>query len=881
MSHDNVDAVDKNGNKLDVDGSSAASQESLMAADSGGDFMNDTDNGGVTTPVKISHNVTLTPLKELINKSASSPRRELSPPSKQQGSSSTGTLASLSSRSPKLKVVKSKSPRKSSTPSKSPMSSPRQRSLMEMFAHGTAASASKTATQSSLSSANPVETRPTDGVSEDGQMTETSPAHEKSLVNVEVLVEDSQLGPAQSSPTRVIVDTQESMFVDDTPPNNKSGDSTAPDNDGTPLKMTCSVSVDMTDPCDMDSFLCGEASQQTVVRIDADETVSDIPLDVSDAAAQPLESNIGEVSAPSVSIDSTFCIQASSNASAGFAVDSEIFIKDFQSTAICTDNINEMPRDDTGYSQSDVIDHTKAVCLDLTQNAEVEHTQASSVNQTQLTADGTQNSDVSPTQGNYLALTQPVVLDNSQPASKMSDDIHTATGDDIPLSEMTQSHDADTCLGDAHLAALKDDDDDVRSRQSVTSSSVRFKRRRRGTGTKASAKDSKDAIHVTLQGCVKRSVTETRPTRLNLRTRSVRRLTEKLVSVGAKKIGGIPTQPQPTADPHATAMRKRGRPKGSKSHHGQTELEPRSRVPSRTVSRRSCKSRWMRVVAEETDDVATASVESERQEGRVVSDEQPFHGTKSNVEFETSEFQSGIDVRKGDEAVADLMKSVSDDQNADKAVDMNTNVEPATGEVLVTESSGKPDSGSSLDQETTVSEDDVVDSCGEPESRENLSQGMVELSAELTGEEQACSGLSEPTLTSDVITEDSQVDTMTTSNMLASELTTDNVAVQYSALDPSVDENSAINATEPSATAGDITDDVTKTQSEVEKATPPSDVGEEYQWKVPVSSVTRTHPAPTDTPTSIPRRRFTSRGSLMLERSIQLQKSAASSPPVH
>jgi len=174
-----------------------------------------------------------------------------------------------------------------------------------------------------------------------------------------------------------------------------------------------------------------------------------------------------------------------------------------------------------------------------------------------------------------------------------------------------------------------------------------------------------------------RSITETRPTRLNLHRRSVRRLTDKLVGVGAKKIDGIPTHPQPTGHPHATAVRMIGKPKGWKSHQscgpeatdGQALLELRSRVPC-SSSRQCHKSLWMRVAAEETNGIATASVESESQEGRVVSDEQPFPGTKSNVEVETTEFQSGIDVRKGDKPVADSVKLVSDDQNASKAVEM-------------------------------------------------------------------------------------------------------------------------------------------------------------------------------------------------------------------
>jgi len=897
---DDVDAVDKNGNKLDGDESSAASQRSVTAADGDGRMTTDACGDSASVPAMKSHGVTLTPLNQLMNVAGSSPLRELTP-SKQQGSSAR-SLTPLSSQSPKLKVGKSKSPRKSTTPSKSssvltptksksPISSPRQRSLMEMFSLSTTASTSKITPEFSLAAAEP-ETRPTD------EILDSSPACEQRPVHVEVLVEDSQMGPAQSSPVHVAVDTQESMFVDETPPNSKSSDSAAAaaDADGTPLKPTCDIDVVIADTRDVDSFLCGEASQQTVVHADdADETVtvSVTPLDVSDATDQREASDIGEVSTLTVT-DSN----QASNASMGFSVNPETSPMDCQSAVICTDNMSKMSRDDITHSQTDVIDDTQAGCLDLPEHAKVDDTQVSNVDHIQRTADGTQNSNVIPTLGNYLAHTQPAMLDNSQPSSKNSDDIQTDSADDVPLAEMMRTDDAGIYLGSTDLSTSKDDDE-VKSRRSMASLSVRLKHRRRQAGPKTLDRDSKDAIHATLQGRVTRSITETRPTRLNLRTRSVRRLTDKLVSVGAKKVDGIPTHT--VSHLHTNAVRKRGRPKGLKSHgpdstDGQLELEMRSScVPRRTVSRRHCKSVWMRVAAAETA-VAAASVDNERHDAEVVSD-----GMKSNHEAndETAELQSGIDLSKGGKAVHDSVKSASDDevpvgtekhwddQNVDEAVDLNTEVEPATGEVPTTEFSGKPDSGLSSDQETSVGEDDVVESCGRAESDKKLSHEMIvsdSSEVELTDEEQASSRPSEPSVTVDVIANDSHVDTTSISPIISSsasgsELTNDNVEVPDSALEPDDDDDAVINMrdTEPTATE-DITDDVSKTQTEVEKATPPSDV--ECQWKVPMSSVTRAHPAPPETPTSIPRRRFTSRGSLMLERSIQLRQSATSSPPV-
>jgi len=775
-------------------------------------------------------------------------------------------------------------------------------------------------TESSLSAAEPAESQSTAEVSEDGEKMDTSPACGQRQVNVEVLVEDSQMG-APSSPVRV-VDTQESMFVDDTPPHGKSSDAAAGDSDATQSTSACDVGVFIADTCDADSFLSNEVSQQTVVHIDANETVTSVTsLDVSDATTQLPASNVKEMSELAVSIETASSVR-SSKPSDAFIIDSETLLTDVQSTAMCTDNMNKISSEDTSHTQPNVIDDTQdnlAGCLDYAQYSVVDHTQAGSTDHTQLTLDGSQNSA-----GSYLADTE---LDEIQASSENTDNVVvvTAAEDDSPVPEVTRSHDADTCLSDTQRVMTKkdDDDDDVKSRQSMSSSSIGFQRHRRRGRPKAL--DSKDAIHATLQGRVTRSVAETRPTRLNLRTRSVRRLTDKLVSVGAKKVDGITSQP--------TAVRKRGRPRGSKSRspevtNGQGQLEVHSRVPCRTVSRRRCKSLWMKVAAAETD-IAAASIENESQESQAVSD---VHTSKSSVEVDSdaAELRSDIDVRQTDEATAfeDSMKSVSDeevtvcteklhdDQCVDETVDVNTDVELVTGEVPVSESSGKPGSGSSSGQDMTVAEDhvscdkpesdinlsretadgenDVAESCGKPESDVNLSQELmvnedseVELSGELTGEEQTSSGPSQPSLTLDVIAKDNQVDTASTnaivsSNVSASELTINDVVVPSSVSAPSADDDAAVDMedSEPAPGTDNVEEEDSKMRMAVEKSTPSPDVGGECQWKVPTSSVARAQPAPPETPTSIPRRRFTSRGSLMLERSMQLRQSAASSPPV-
>ena len=300
----------------------------------------------------------------------------------------------------------------------------------------------------------------------------------------------------------------------------------------------------------------------------------------------------------------------------------------------------------------------------------------------------------------------------------------------------------------------------------------------------------------------------------------------------------------------------------------------------------------MRPAASE-DDVAVTSTESERP---TVSDVHTVTGMNSSVEVsdKLTEDQSDIDMREVDRVTAfkDTVTTVSDGQvtvcsEKLRDVDEDLDFEQAAGEVPVTESSGTPDSCLSLCQEMTVGENDVF--CDKPESDINLSQEImvtedsnVDLLAELTGEGQ--------TSTLNGMAKGSQVDTMSTNtaksnDIPVSQLSTNDVAVTESISAHSGDVHAAVEVhdIEPTNTAGDDVEELSKNQTVVENSTPPlpPDVDGECQWNVPTSSVKQAHPVPPESLTSIPRRRFAIRGSPMLKRSKQLQQSAASRRPVH
>jgi len=258
------------------------------------------------------------------------------------------------------------------------------------------------------------------------------------------------------------------------------------------------------------------------------------------------------------------------------------------------------------------------------------------------------------------------------------------------------------------------------------------------------------------------------------------------------------------------------------------------------------------------------------------------------------------------EASSAVQKPQDDDG---EVVDLNTGDEPSAGvDVLPTVPCGKPDSGiiqiTSADKvvepsveiisqeqssgrlSTSIagSEDIValntdvlsLEYCGKPESG---TSDVIKPSFEMSKQEQSSGRLS----TSVAGTEDNVAETHIKKSSLPSEVVADAAAAPIS-VSNSADDGGVTDIDIGSSTMGDDnTMEVSETPMQVKKSTP--EAAGEYQWKVPTtSSVTRgpaTTPAeaPPETPTSIPRRRFTSRGSMMLERAKQLRRSAGTSPP--
>jgi len=887
---ENVGVVDNNGNKLEVDGSSSVIttgtfKEFLPAAES------EAGSSVPSSPVKLC-SVTLTPLKQLMSSLASSPSRDsTSTPPKLLGSSvksltpvkshvtpSKSTKSQVTpSKSPGSKAAKSKSPAsvKSSTPSKSklPTSSPRQRSLIEMFSRHTDASASVTSTETSPSVAESSDTQPATECFEDGQKLETSPPSEHRQLSVEVLVEDSQIG--RTSPVQV-VDTQESMFVDETPPNTKSSDFAvaAADVDGEDRsKATCDIVADSCDiSADTSSLSGGDVSQPTVVHIDTDDDVTQTQVAMS--VTQLAESSDGRVLAGTVNTECTSHSQASCTSDV-FIVDSEI-----QLTA---NSVVYMSQDPTNNTQHNVDDHTQIDSLD--------HIQPS-LDCTQFTVDHTQHDVLGGTEAN-----------NTKDETVVSTDAE----DDVPLIKMTQSHDAEKFMSSdddiplTQLKAAKDDDNDNGLASSASSSQIGHHQRVRCDKTldkDVRSRQRKDAVHMTIHGRVTRHFTETRPTRLNLRTRSVRRITDKLVTVGAKKVDRVPLQ--------LPGVRQKGRPKKLKSDisdsspevaNGQSELKTRSWLPRRSSSRRTRKSVWMQVAAVELDtapsdgdrvlDLVKGTGQNSQAEGDVGRDFSEKNGDGAGMEssFENSdtinkiaELQTDVDGRIADE-VRDLeepakmtcvdIERPNDDEVVEEEVKSNNDDTPATGGEML-ESCGKPESGTDLDQETLFNE-----------------HNLVEPPVEMTDGELSYGG---PAI-SEIVTEDITDNMLTVSanidNTPASEYTSDKIEVPISVSSSSGDDDGTTDVdiisekcdVEPITSGSDNNVGDTETQADVEKSTPDGDG--ECHWKIPISSVVRGQSAtpadaPPETPTSIPRQRFTSRGSLMLERAKQLRQSATS-----
>ena len=570
-----------------------------------------------------------------------------------------------------------------------------------------------------------------------------------------------------------------------------------------------------------------------------------------------------------------------------------------------------------------MIDLTQVNMLDHTQPTVMDHIQTGSLDCAQLPADSSQDSVRGDAQVSSMNDEGTVVADSE---------------DDVPLNKTTLSHSANKFLSsddDVPLVHLKPSRDEVDAEapachDKTVANYVRSRRR-------------KNAVHSTIEGRVSRRTVESRPARLTLRTRSVQRMTDKLVNAGAKKVDVVPSQ--------LPGMRPRGRPKKTISAdsdsvdvgNSQSELETRlrSRLPRHSSGKRTCKSVWMRVAAAElnvaptvvdetqNEDVVEVSGEKCSAEGDVSrvllvegagqrtpadDDGQAF---SENISDADSEIKSGVEKCDGDKvtelqpevdrtrdermtAFEDAAKVVRVDEVNDgveqpdseeviEAAELNTDVEPmACCEVLANcESSGKPDSGTNLGQETLAIECGVVEPPAETTSEE---ERMVVVPPAETMTEKECSSGPQ---TSEIITEDIVADVLTANTDIqdtsTSQFTTDEAAVPLFISESPADDNMtgddvvSIHA-ETTTTGSDSNKEVVYTSAEVDKTTPTADGSGECQWKVPTSSVTKGHSAtpvdaPPETPTSISRHRF-SRGSLMLERAKQLRHSATKSAAV-
>lgn len=923
--------VDNNGNKLQLESTSLitttaiadSSDEASDVADSC--VVSDAVSGGVSAPL-VSKSVTLTPLKQLMTSSAPSPSRDsTSTPSKLRSSllkSLTPVKSQVTpSKSPRSKVTKSKSPAaaKSSTPSKSPVSSPRQRSLMEMFSRSSAFSAVNTSTENSSSLSETSDRQPATELFEAAEKLDTT---EHRQLNVEVLVEDSQM--AETSPVRV-VDTQESLFVDETPPKCSDVDVAAAAHDevedGTQMKAS--------DSCDADSSSDGEVLQQTVVHVDTDD---DIP------SATGATSDVDIKSAPTADTVGT---EFASHSQAS-SVNKVVSVDSSDSpTAISASTVIKMSHDADSHTQRDVIDLTQISNLDHTQNSVIDLTQVNTLEHTQPSVmDHIQTSSLDCAQLPSDSSQHSVTGDGQ--VSGMNDEgaVVADSEDDMPLNKMTQSHDAIKFLSsddDVPLVHLKPSEDEVDAEapachDKTVANYVRSRRR-------------KNAVHSTIEGRVSRRTVETRPARLTLRTRSVQRITDKLVNAGAKKVDVLPSQ--------LPGMRPRGRPKKTKSadlesvevRNGQSELETRlrSHVPHRSSAKRTCKSVWMRVAAAElniaptvvdetqNEDVVEGLRENSLAEGDVSqvslvegtgqwipADDDDGQVFSENISDADSQIKSGIENCDG-EKITELQPEVDRTRDEEMAVfedgakvvnvgevndgveelasgevteaaELNTDVEPTPCcEVLANcESSGKLDSDTDLGQETlTIIECSVVEPPDETAGEEQ--RVVVVPPTEMTTEEERSSGSS----TSEIITEDIIADVLTTDTDIqdtsGSHFAADEAAVPVSISgSPADDGMTGVDVvsshTDTTTTGGDSNKEVVDTSAEVDKTTPTADGSGECQWKVPTSSVTKGHSttpvdAPPETPTSISRHRF-SRGSLMLERAKQLRHSATKSAAV-
>jgi len=276
--------------------------------------------------------------------------------------------------------------------------------------------------------------------------------------------------------------------------------------------------------------------------------------------------DVGKVSANTVS-----SVLASHSQTAGVgnepAIDSSV--------AVSTNTVNAIGRtqhDVTDPTQRGVVDHTQFSSWDQAQLDVVDNTQSSALDLSQRSVHHTQETVFYHTQcdvpGN-TATGENVMATDAEDYISLSD----SSSDDVPLA----------CR--------------VASKYEYSSSetlSVRPRRKHRDRPLAGHLKSRvrKDAIHTPLKGRVTRPLLEMRQTRLNLRTRSVRRVADNLVTVGAKPVNRLPSQ--------VTAGRPRGRPKRSELSKPEAPKIPPHRLGRGSAKRRS-RSAWMHVTSAELD----------------------------------------------------------------------------------------------------------------------------------------------------------------------------------------------------------------------------------------------------------------------------------------
>jgi len=464
------DCVDNNDNKVEMNGaSSTVAATSVVVAcvtskDSGliGGDVDGRD--GASTPVK-SCSVTLAPLPLLLVSSSSSPSRD-STSSKTRGPSTPSKLAKSKTKSPTpRKSPKPSTPSKSTTPLKSltspksstlgkwltaastsPTLSPRQRSLIEMFSH------SRTAPQTGESfSAVAAERDPRSD-------TASADPLRIAAVDLPILVEDSQADAGLTSPVRVVVDTQESMFVDDTPPKSSGASLTdaaaADDNDDNDDDAGFSElqrTVIHVDSAEQRSQLAGVDTQLTTTALNVDSMAAGHSGESpSDEILSTSEDLMSETDLMSPEARSSQPSQAAGTTTSHDLITQPDVVSNTVSTktttAVSCEIVDHTRSITLGHTQSDVIDHTKPGCEERTQQT-ADHTEDMAMYSqavSQRSVDDTQDTTIDHTQA--VEHTQDSVIDHTQainldPSQSAID--HT--------QETAMDHTRDDVIGHTHV----------------------------------------------------------------------------------------------------------------------------------------------------------------------------------------------------------------------------------------------------------------------------------------------------------------------------------------------------------------------------------------------------------------------------------------------